>query len=79
MVRHGMPPYIEEVNSLDEGQRAIAPPAEGWDEPMHWDPFARVANGAWPILLKYDGTKHKGYRQAMRQAQIMDAMEARMI
>lgn len=58
-------PYIEVVNSL--GFRSIAPPKEGWHEPMHWDVPTRVANGMPPMPLKHDGKKHRGYDRVVSQ------------
>ena len=50
-------PFMEMVNTRESGGRVVAPPAEGWHEPMHWDPATRVANGVLPMPIRYDGTK----------------------
>lgn len=57
MMKYGTQPYIETVNFiLKPGNRAIAPPAEGWHEPMHWSPAQRLNDDVEPMPLKYDGT-----------------------
>jgi hypothetical protein len=65
-----MGPYIEHVNVtcnvpgvfmgpqiiMEPGIRAVAPPKDGWHEPMHWCPQDRLANFMNVIPLKFDGT-----------------------
>ena len=60
MVMHGRPPYVELVNGIVGilHGRPVAPPEDGWDEPMHWDPARRIANGMPPMPFKADGGRH---------------------
>lgn len=58
MVMFGRPPFIEVVNDLAIGCRPIAPPADGWHEPMHWTPARRLANDMPPMPFKANGLPH---------------------
>ncbi|KAK5109476.1 hypothetical protein LTR62_007036 [Meristemomyces frigidus] len=59
MVMYGVArlPHIECVNDVCEPwTRTIAPPPDGWQEPMHWDPDTRIMTPLMPMPLRYDGT-----------------------
>ena len=58
MINHGTQPYIEKVNSiLHDELRWVAPPADGWHEPFHWDPETRHARGLAVMQIKWDGSE----------------------
>ena len=57
MITHGIPPYVEIVNMVLYPPRTIAPPADGWHEPMHFTPRKRILNGMAPMPIKHDGTE----------------------
>ena len=50
MISLGVPPSAKIVNL--SRYRMIAPPADGWHQPMHWSPDQRMAMGWLPMLLK---------------------------
>jgi hypothetical protein len=53
---------IETVNATPNGgERAIAPPRCAWEEPFHWSPEERLANGMVPLPKKADGTFWSGF------------------
>lgn len=57
MMKRGIPPLIEPVNSILDELRYVAPPADGWHEPFHWDPVSRDYNGLVIMPIKYDGSE----------------------
>jgi len=44
----------------DPGCKVVAPPEDGWHEPMHWDPMQRISRVMSPMPCRYDGTAWPG-------------------